>query len=574
MIEMASETSPEAGRPSGSPSRLEKLAAHYPVIIIGGGINGCGLFRDLNAQGVNCLLLDRQDFCSGASASPSRLIHGGIKYLETGEFRLVRQSARERNLLLQNAPHYVKPLETVLPVYSWWGGIIPSIRRFLGLKTKMNDRGAAITEVGLLLYDLFGRHFRTMPRHRMLLRKSALKAMPDLNRKIIAAGIYYEGRVTHSERLALELILDGSADNPGSLALNHAVPVGTADGGIEIRDALTGRTAVVKADIVINAGGAWIDAVNADLGIASRHMGGNKGSHIIVRNERLVDALDGRMIYFGSADGRVNLLYPFMGNVLVGSTDIPIEDPDDAVCSDEERTYLVSVTREVFPEIEIQPEEIVMTYCGVRPLPRSEGMDPGLVSRDHSIAEDTLPGTQIPVYSLIGGKWTTFRGFAEEAADLVLKRLGHARRKSTENLPIGGGTGFPADAAAMERVIDALASVGGRSRETTARSIERYGMRASDLMRTLEATRAMPLTSLPDFELAELHWICRNEMVEHLDDLLFRRTEVALSGRMSLEVIRETAGIAAGFLGWETDRQEREVADVIALCSKSNIALG
>lgn len=176
---MTADASPEAGQSHGTPSRLDKMAPRYRVVIIGGSINGCCLFRNLSAQGVSCLLIDRQDLCSGASAAPSRLIHGGIKYLETGEFRLVRQSARERNLLLQNEPHYVRPLDTVQPVYSWCGGIVPSIKRFFRLKAKMSDRGAAITEVGLLLYDFFGRHFRTMPRHRMLLRNSALAAMPE-----------------------------------------------------------------------------------------------------------------------------------------------------------------------------------------------------------------------------------------------------------------------------------------------------------------------------------------------------------------------------------------------------------
>lgn len=554
-------------------TRLARIEPRYPVIIIGGGINGCGLFRDLCAQGVNCLLVDRHDFCSGASAAPSRLIHGGIKYLETGEFRLVRQSARERNLLLQNAPHYVKPLATVLPVYSWWGGILPSIKRFLGLKTNMNDRGAVIIEIGLLLYDLFGRHFRTMPRHRMLSKRAALAEIPGLNRKIVAAGIYYEGRITHAERLGVELLIDGMADNPASIALNHVATVGSSESGIEIRDALTGQTAYVKADIVINAGGAWIDVVNAGLGISSQHMGGNKGSHLVVRNERLFRALDGKMIYFGSADGRVNLLYPFLGNVLVGSTDIPVDHPDDAHCSDEEREYLRKVTQEVFPDIEITPDEIAMTYCGVRPLPRSKGVDPGLVSRDHSVAMDFLPGTKTPVYSLIGGKWTTFRGFAEEVCDLVLKQLGRHRRTSTENRAIGGGLDFPADEAAMRRFIAALADHGSTSTTTTALLVERYGTRARGLLEILRLAADKPLASLADFGIEELRWICRNEMVGRLGDLLFRRTDIALSGRMSSALIDEAAAILAKCLDWSDERHRYEIDDTIRLCRANNIAL-
>jgi glycerol-3-phosphate dehydrogenase len=544
--------------------------SRYPVVIIGGGINGCGLFRDLSAQGVACLLVDKGDFCSGASAAPSRLIHGGIKYLETGEFRLVRQSAMERNLLLKNAPHYVTALETVLPVSSWFGGIVPSIRRFFGLKATLNDRGAIITEFGLRIYDLFGRHSRTMPNHRMVSKRQMLADMPDLTRRIVAAGIYYEGRITHAERLGLELVLDGMADTPGAVALNHVSVAGSADGCIDLVDQLTGERRTVTADLVVNAGGAWIDAVNRALGIATRHMGGTKGSHLVVRNDRLHAALKGRMIYFGSADGRVNLLYPFMGNVLVGSTDIAIDDPDLAVCDADERRYLSSVTREVFPDIMIDPDQIVMSYCGVRPLPRSTGLDSGAVSRDHSIVRDVMPGSLTPVYSLIGGKWTTYRGFAEEAADLVLAVLGKPRLRSTRMLAIGGGKDFPVDEVVQARLIDAVAA-NGHSRETAAQRVHRYGTRARLVGAGTAAER--PLSSLCAYGEAEIAWICRNESVGRLADLLFRRTDIALSGQLSHAVIAETASIAADVLGWDAARRQMEIDATVRNCQLMGMVL-
>ncbi|AFL50487.1 glycerol-3-phosphate dehydrogenase [Sinorhizobium fredii] len=545
--------------------RLGALKAHYPIVIIGGGINGCGLFRDLSAQGVDCLLVDKGDFCSGASAAPSRLIHGGIKYLETGEVRLVRQSAMERNLLLKNAPHYVKPLETVLPVRSWFGGIVPSVKRFFGLKAKLNDRGAVITEIGLLLYDLFGRHFRTMPNHRMRLKRAIRVAMPELTKDIVAAGIYYEGRITHAERLGLELLIDGMGDSPQAVALNHVAASGDGRGGVVLADALTGERATVTADVVVNAGGAWIDAVNRALGIETRHMGGNKGSHLIVRNERLHRALSGRMVYFGTADGRVNLLYPFMGNVLIGSTDIPVDDPDSSVCDAEERRYLSSVTRAVFPNIEIRPEEIIMAYCGVRPLPRSEGLDPGAVSRDHTIVRDVMPDGRTPLISLIGGKWTTYRGFSEEAADLVLGLLGRRRRASTREMPIGGGRDYPGDADAARGFVDAL-SQSTRSREAAADLLRRYGTRARLVAEAVGANGDRPLRSLPAYGRVELAWICRNECVGRLTDLLFRRTDIALSGRLSVAVITEAAEIAAEILGWDVTRQQYEIDATLQTC--------
>ena len=552
-------------------SRLAGLPAAPQALIIGGGINGCGLFRDLAEQGVDVVLVERGDFCSGASAAPSRLMHGGIKYLETGEFRLVAQSARERNLLLTNAAHYVKPLETVLPVSSVFGGILPSVKRFLGLKARMADRGALIIRLGLTLYDLFGRHFRTMPNHRMMGRRRARTLMPDLAPSIRAIGLYYEARITHAERLGLELVLDGEAAHAGARALNHA-EIARGPAGLTITDRLTGETRPVTANIVVNAGGAWIDKINALLGIASQHMGGNKGSHLIVRNPRLHDALDGRMVYFGSADGRVNLLYPFMGNVLIGSTDIPEKDPDAAACSQAEMDYMASVISEVFPAIAVTPDQIVMTYCGVRPLPRSEGLDPGAVSRDHSIAEDRIPGLDLPVLSLIGGKWTTFRGFAEEAADLLLARLGRARRISTEGLAIGGGRGFPRKAEDEARLAADLARRHGVSPEAAARLLARYGMRAEALLAAAGGDLS-PFQSLPAYGGAEIDFLCRTEKVGTLDDILFRRTDIALSGRLTSAVLDEIAARAARALGWDAARLAAERAASRETASRNHIAL-
>lgn len=552
-------------------ARLLSLPEHATVLILGGGINGCGLFRDLCEQGVDVLLVEKGDFCSGASAASSRLMHGGIKYLETGEFRLVAQSARERNLLLSNAAHYVKPLETVLPVSSLFGGIIPSVRRFLGLKAKLANRGTLITRAGLLLYDLFGRHFRTMPNHRMLGRRKALALMPELNPSFRAVGLYYEAHITHAERLGLELILDGEAANPAARALNYA-EVALVDGRLRVRDRISGLSRDVSADIVVNAGGAWIDKVNAALGIRSRHMGGNKGSHLVVRNRRLHDALRGRMVYFGSADGRVNLLYPFMGNVLIGSTDIPEPDPDAARCSEAEMAYMAAVISEVFPDIAVTPDQIVLTWCGVRPLPRSEGLAPGEVSRDHSIAEDRIPGLGLPVLSLIGGKWTTFRGFAEEVADRILAMTGQERRIGTERLAIGGGRGFPAQPDAFEAEAAELSARFSAPLETCRRLLVRYGTGARAVL-VETGGRLTPLASLPAYAVEEIAFLCRREKVETLEDVLFRRTDMALSGALTGEVLDEVAHVAGQALGWDDARILREGEASRAAAARNHIAL-
>ncbi|RIY02045.1 glycerol-3-phosphate dehydrogenase/oxidase [Aureimonas flava] len=518
-------------------------ARHVPVVIVGAGINGIGTFRDLSLQGVDCLLIDRGDFCSGASESSSRLMHGGLKYLETGEFRLVRQSAEERNILLRNAPHFVTPLETALPVRSWFGGIVPSIRRFLGLKARLNDRGAIITKLGLTMYDAFGRRFRTMPVHRFIGGRCARAELAGLDPAITAVGLYYEARLDHAERLGLELVLDALADNPGSEARSYAGVRAQADGAIEIEDRLSGAREWVRPDVVINAGGAWIDGVNAALGLNTRHMGGTKGSHVVVEHPELLAALNGRMVYFGSADGRVNLLYPFKGRVLIGSTDIPVADPDEARVSEAEIAYLIAVVREVFPAIAIARDDVVYAFCGVRPLPNADVDDPGAISRDHSIAEERLPGADVPVLSLIGGKWTTYRGFSEEVADRVLARLGVRRRASTAELAIGGGRDFPADPAARAALVRELAAMAASPEPVGERLLRRYGTRARAVAAAIGASDRRALDAAPDHHVAEIAWIAANEKVRTADDILRRRTDLALSGRVTPALESEVEAI-------------------------------
>ena len=536
-----------------------KLKPHYPVLIIGAGINGCGLFRDLCLQGVECLLIERGDICQGASAAPSRLIHGGIKYLETGEFRLVRESAMERNRLLRNAPHYVKPLETVLPVRTWFGGIAASAMRFFGLKATFADRGALIIELGLRIYDIYNREIKALPDHTFFGPKRVRSEYPDFDRRIIAAGIYSEGRITHAERLCLELAMDGLAANPGSDVRTYmAVGDQAKPSDIILLDQITGETVTVSADVIVNAGGAWIDKVNAGLGIASQHMGGSQGSHLIVDNRELVAALKGRMIYFGSADGRINLVYPFFGHALVGATDIPVNDPDAAGCSDEEIDYLIGTVAEIFPGIAVTREQILLTYCGVRPLPRTAGAAIGSVSRDHAIATDTLPGTDVPVFSLIGGKWTTFRAFSEQATDLILSRLRKARSQSTKDLAIGGGRDYPVGSAGEDSFVQSLAVSLQIDHDRARTLFMRYGTGATAVSSFAATVSDEPLVSLPGYSSGELAYICSRERVRRLSDLLLRRTSIAMEGLLSDRVIAEVGAIVAAALGWDAERDASE----------------
>lgn len=532
----------------------------FPVVIIGAGINGAGLFRDLALQGVDCLLIDRGDFGGGTSAAPSRLIHGGLKYLETGEFDLVAESARERNRLLRNAPHYVKPLPSVVPVHSRFGGTLGAALHFLRLSTRGFERGGLVLRLGLALYDWLGRHDRVMPRYRYLGREQALQTLPDLREDIVGLGCYYDARVTYAERLTLELVLDGLAANPRCAALNYAAAVDRDTSALIVEDGETGERLAVEPEIAVNAGGPWIDHVNGALRSRTRYVGGSKGSHLVLDHPELRRELDSRMVYFGASDGRICLAYPFFDHVLVGSTDIPVDDPDAVICDDTEIDYMLAEVGKLFPTLRIAQEQVVYHYVGVRPLPAVDADDPGKVPRSHSVQVDEPKDDRaFPVLSLIGGKWTTFRNFAEEVADDVLQRLRRQRQCPTHNEPIGGGRDYPTDPTATDALAEQISRRTELPTEDTKRLLERYGTRAEAVAKAIQADGAQRLTTQPTYFRGEIQFLCQAEAVCRLTDILLRRTALALTGNADPATVAEIADIAAEHCHWTETRRHHEI---------------
>ncbi|MEP6564456.1 MAG: glycerol-3-phosphate dehydrogenase/oxidase [Mesorhizobium sp.] len=540
------------------------------VVILGAGINGAGLFRDLCAQGVSCLIVDKADFGSGTSAAPSRLIHGGLKYLETGEFGLVAQSTLERNLLLQNAPHYVSPLPTVIPIFSWGKGMLAALRTLFGSTSAPRSRGAILIKIGLMIYDFYGSRNQVMPRHRMVGRRQALGEMPALNPAIVATGTYYDAKISHPERLVLELILDGLQSNATSAGANYTALATSVDGVLTFRPE-NGDAFSVRPKLVVNAAGPWIDDVNALLGAPSKMIGGTKGSHILLKHDELVRSLAGRMLYFEADDGRICLVYDYLGLALVGSTDIKADNPDEVHCEPEEVDYLLDSVRTLLPGMAFERDQIVYAYSGIRPLPTSETSTPGLISRDHS-APVAEPGESRPfaVISLVGGKWTTFRGFAEEVADTVLGRLQRSRKVSTQSMPIGGGRDFPANAAARAGWLAEAQQATGAEEGRLDQLLSRYGTRAAQIAKW----GANDEGRLPDsngYGKAEIDYIVRNEFVEHLADIVMRRSTLAIGGSLTSRDLQEIAAIAGRALDWSTERLAREVEAAVVELEGRNL---
>ena len=531
------------------------------VLIVGGGINGAGLFRELALQGIDVLLVEKVDFCSGASAAPSRMIHGGLRYLEFGEFRLVKEAVKERNLLLQNAPHYVNPLPTTIPIFSWFSGIGSAIRNFFRLSgARPSHRGALMVKMGLTLYDIFTLKQQTMPRHWFTSHAKSLAFRPQLNDKIVCTSTYYDAWISYPERLCLELILDGEALCPQARALNYVACLEGAGDQISLRDELTGNITQVKPQVVVNATGAWIDFTNQALHRQTKMIGGTKGSHLVIDNDELFAATQGEMVYYENADGRVALVLPWLGKVLIGSTDIKIDNPDQIRCDEAEVDYILSAVRQIFPTIQVDRSQIVATFVGVRPLPYTQETATVRISRDHSCPVIEPNGTvDYPIYSLIGGKWTTFRAFAELVTDQLLPRLGKTRLANSDELVIGGGKNFPKDDKAKHRWLDRLQESTNLSHERLATLLMRYGGTAERVAQFLTQGADQPLRFHPAYSYREIEYIICYERVFHLDDLILRRTSMALLGEVSSDLLGELADIMASLRNWKPPEIEGEL---------------
>lgn len=541
--------------------RLSSLR-HTPttrVLIIGGGINGLATFRDLALQGVDVTLVERSDFCSGASAASSHMIHGGVRYLENGELRLVKESLVERNRLLASAPHYVRPLKTTIPIFSLVSGLLAApIRLFTHAQGKPKERGALLIKVGLMMYDLFGRNQGKMPRHSFLGREKSLAEMPHMNPDIKFTATYYDAAMDNPERLALDVLRDGVEAGSHARAYNYVSAIGYESGGVILRDELTGDTLSIAADVVVNTSGPWTDLTNEALGQKTSYMGGTKGSHIVLDNPTLFEACDGREIFFENSDGRIVLMYPIMNRVLVGTTDIPVDMRDDIVCTDEEVEYFFDLVSRVFPHIETHHSQIVYRYSGVRPLPATGDVNPGVVSRDYRIVEGQLGQSRL--LSLVGGKWTTFRALGEHLADEVLGLLGHERVVSTEAMPIGGGKDFPTTEHQRRQWVDAHSRV--LSPERVEQLMERYGTYASTIVSHLEESGDEPLAHHSGYSRSEIEALIDNEWVINLSDIVHRRTSMAFSGQLSGPLLSELADIMAARLGWSLDHRQDQVSSI------------
>ena len=400
------------------------MTSQFDVIVIGAGINGAGIARDAAMRGLKVLLVDKSDIGSGTSSASTRLIHGGLRYLEHFELGLVRESLRERETLLRIAPHLVRPLAITIPIY------------------KQSQRGPMTIRAGMIVYDLLS-FTKSLPRHRMLSRRATLEQLPGLNPEgLLGSALYYDAQVEFAERSGVGKRAGGN--ERGTEVYTYArvtnLIVENEDvSGIEfVRD--DGTKQFARASVIVNASGPWVDYLLDEVPIESpKLIGGTKGSHVVVGQ---FGGAPANAIYLeAESDKRPFFIIPWNGNYLIGTTDVRFEDDPDKVRSELwEIDYLLAETNRAFPEVRLTCDHVLYTYSGVRPLPVEGKKDEQSITRRHFIREHPRLSNLL---SIVGGKLTTYRSLAEECVDLIFHKLGRSLPPCTtakEVLP--GGVNF------------------------------------------------------------------------------------------------------------------------------------
>ncbi|MGC3968432.1 MAG: FAD-dependent oxidoreductase [Pirellulales bacterium] len=392
--------------------------------------------RELALSGVDTVVVDAADIASGTTAYSSRLVHGGLRYLEFADTELVRESLAERERLVTLAADFVKPLVFRVPCERRLGGFIDGLGKLLldGKYKARSRRGMWAVRFGLFWYDHLARG-SSLPKARVVGVDAKFPHPPADRYRWICA--YSDAQMQFPEQFTVALLADAqaAAQAAGShFAVHTYARLERRDGNLIVVQAGENVLGEYTPAAVVNAGGPWGDDVTRALGIEHRRMlAGTKGSHIVVFREDLRKALAGAAYYAEASDGRPVFILPFhAGGTLIGTTDLPYEgNPADAVASDAEIDYLLRLANDVLPHCPLARTDVALHYSGVRPLPASDASTPAAITRRHAIVEHA--GLPWPTWSLVGGKLTTCRSLAEESAEIVLKRLGRPHSNASRS---------------------------------------------------------------------------------------------------------------------------------------------
>ena len=508
------------------------MNADYDVIIIGGGINGAAAAAALTRRGYRILLLEERDFASGTTAASTKLIHGGLRYLASGEAGLVHESLQSRERLLRERPHLVRPLPFLLPVY------------------RGDPRPGAYVRAGLFLYDLLSPR-KVSPRHRAFSRQQIRRLEPALRTQgLTATYLYYDAQVVLPERLCMEYLSearDAGADIRNYSSVDFIVVGGGVARGVDFHDVLSGARHQASAQLIVNAAGPWVDAVLAATGESVRpRLGPTKGSHLVLD-------LEGRgprhaILAPARSDGRPVFVIPWLDHHLVGTTDVRFAgDPRDAVAEEWEVEYLLEETARILPGVGIDRDHVRYAYSGVRPLPHHpRPVAEGSISRRHYVIDHSAEGVR-GLLSIVGGKLTTAERTAEAVVRAARGAIGAPPRTARPRALPGQQPG---------RVSFLRAEVQEHLRD-------RYGPRAADVAAyaALEPTLSEPLSPHhPDIG-AQVLYAVEHEGARTVADVLLRRTAIGLTHDLGRAAAPRAAAIIADQLGWSELQRRSALRD-------------
>jgi glycerol-3-phosphate dehydrogenase len=494
----------------------------WDLMIIGGGITGAGVLRQAVAAGLEALLVEAGDFGFGTTSRSSKLIHGGFRYLRNRQVNVTKESVREREWMLREAPNLVTPLGFLLPNFDRYH--FPSWK--LGL--------------GVMIYDLLAPKWN----HHKYNRGKLLEACPFLNADGLIGGFLYFDAVMDDARVLLRVLRE--AVQAGGVALNYTRAerlFRTGDGqvcGALLRDRVSpgGKTVEVKARVVVNASGAWSDEVRNQLGQPAR-LRRLRGSHLVFGRAKL--PVDQALTLFHPRDGRAMFVIPWEGTTVIGTTDIdhdPVLDEKylEPFAAEAEINYIMEALSFIFPGLDLTENDIVSSFSGLRPVIHTGAATPSKESRAHALWEEN------GLITITGGKYTTFRVMSRLTMDRVLARLGKS------------------ETASRERIFDPLPDLSSFSVEplTIAYLAGRHGNETARLLAGAKQGELEPIEKLPNVW-AELRWAAREEGVEHLDDLLLRRVRLGLLlPHGARDLLSRIRCIVQPELGWTDERWQQE----------------
>src|SRR6266478_3527692 len=508
----------------GRPWPLED--AEYDVVIVGGGMAGAGVARELALRGVSVALVEKGDFASATTSQSSKLIHGGLRYLELFDFGLVQESLRERHTLRRLAPHLVRPLPFLVPIY------------------RESSRSLIKVRIGLKLYDWLTPG-RKRERYRVLPAVDALSLEPALRAgDLRGAGYYFDDLLLLPERLCLENIL--SACRLGARAFNYTL----------------------GARIVVNATGPWVDELRAAASVSERGpqiLRRTKGIHCLV--PRLTD----RAIYHSTRDDRMIFVIPWREFSLIGATDTDFNgDLDRLHATGDEVAYLLGEVRKVLPDARVALDEVVYTYAGVRPLSYEKGKRESDVSRAHKVVAEERGR----FLSITGTKLTCFRSLAEELGDQVMGTLGRRGESRSDGIALDGTDDeAPRTEAHAWLDVSGEAAATGLGRDTLETLVSVYGRgwtRVLDLAGKVAGGTERLCPSNPDV-VAELHHAVQDEMAVSLQDVMLRRTGIGTSRCQGQDCAESIGQRMAQLSGWTPRRLDAELEAYHAHVARSQV---